>query len=354
MELSKELYEIQKAIELGQFPNEAAVSRGVVMRVLSALGWPVFDPTIVWPEYPLESLRVDYALCTPPKKAALIIEVKAIGKAENSDAQLLEYAFKSGVPMALLTDGQEWHFYLPSGQGSFEERRFYKLDIIERDIQESAERLNKYLSFDRVKSGDALRAAQADYSSAAIARTVQETIPQAWQRLIEERDSLLVDLISEKVADICGYNPDPDLIDEFLNKQAKVRIIEPTSIKKPQLPTPVSTPGGIYYILNGEKTNCRSAKEVLVGAMEALSSRDPEFLNRFASRKHGRRRRYSSPIREELYPDRPDLAQYAQQLSSGWWVGTNYSKSNIRQIIELACVVANIKYGSELQIQLGD
>jgi len=354
MELSKELYEIQKAIKAGQFPSEAAVSRGVVMRLLNALGWPVFDPTIVWPEYPLESLRVDYALCNPPKKAALIIEVKAVGKAENSDAQLLEYAFKSGVPMALLTDGQEWHFYLPSGQGSFEERRFYKLDIIERDIQECAEKLNKYLSFDRVKTGDALRAAQDDYGSAAIVRTVKETIPQAWQRLMEERDSLLVDLISEKVADLCGYNPDPDLIDEFLSKQTKARIVEPTSIKQPQLPTPASTPSGIYYIFEGEKTNCHSAREVLVGVMEALSSRDQEFLNRFASRKHGRRRRYASPNREELYPGRPDLAQFAQQLSSGWWVGTNYSKINVRQIIELASDVANIKYGSELQIELGD
>ena len=219
MELVKELFEIQKSIKAGQFPNEAAVSRGVVMRILNALGWPVFNATIVWPEFPLDSLRVDYALCTPPKKAAIIIEVKAVGKAENSDAQLLEYAFKSGVPMTLLTDGQEWHFYLPSGQGSFEERRFYKLDIVERDLQECTEKFNRYLSFDRVRSGDALRAAHVDYDSAAIERTVKETIPQAWQRLIEEPDSLLVDLLSEKVADLCGYKADPDLVEEFLRKQ---------------------------------------------------------------------------------------------------------------------------------------
>lgn len=353
MEIIKELGEIQKAIRIGQFPSEAAISRGVVMRLLNALGWPVFDPTIVWPEYPLESTRVDYALCNPPNKAMLIIEVKAIGKADISDPQLLEYAFKSGVPMAILTDGQEWHFYLPSGQGSFEERRFYKLDILERDTKESSERLTKYLSFDRVKSGDALRSAQDDYGSARKTRIMKETIPQAWQRLIEERDSLLIDLLSEKVADLCGYNPDPDLIDDFLSNQVIIRQIEPKPKEQPRSPK-THEPGGIYYIFEGQRTNCRSASQVLVEVMGLLSSRDTEFMNRFASRKHGRRRRYASKIREELYPGRPDLAQLSQQLSSGWWVGTNYSKSNIRQIIMLACDVADIRYGVELKIELGD
>ena len=41
MSLKNHLNEIQIAIRGGQFPNEAAVSRGVVMRLLQALGWPV-------------------------------------------------------------------------------------------------------------------------------------------------------------------------------------------------------------------------------------------------------------------------------------------------------------------------
>ncbi len=80
MSLKNHLNEIQIAIRGGQFPNEAAVSRGVVMRLLQALGWPVFETNIVWPEYPLETLFVDYALCHPIRRPAVIIEVKAVGK----------------------------------------------------------------------------------------------------------------------------------------------------------------------------------------------------------------------------------------------------------------------------------
>jgi hypothetical protein len=39
--------------------------------------------------------------------------------------------------MAVLTDGQEWHFFLPTEQGDYGERRVYKLDLLERDPQEA-------------------------------------------------------------------------------------------------------------------------------------------------------------------------------------------------------------------------
>src|SRR3972149_836128 len=105
MDLQEHIIDIQKAIRAGQFSNEAAVSRGVVMRILQALNWPIFDTNVVWPEYPLETLKVDYALCHPPSKPTVIIEVKNIGNLEGADSKLFEYAFRAGVPMAILTDG---------------------------------------------------------------------------------------------------------------------------------------------------------------------------------------------------------------------------------------------------------
>lgn len=364
MELKNHLNEIQIAIRGGQFPNEAAVSRGVVMRLLQSLGWPVFETNVVWPEYPLETLFVDYALCHPPQRPAVIIEVKAVGKLGGADTKLFEYAFRAGVPMAILTDGQEWHFYLPSGQGSITERRFYKLDILERGHDEAAARLTKYLAYERIKNGDATKAARADHDSTAIRRTINENLPVAWRKLIEEQDSLLVDLISEKVADLCGYQPEPDIVAEFLvgqlstSQQTLPQTIVPTTTFVPQIQPPrknsvVSSNRSIGYTLYGKTIHARSAVEVLVKVLDGLSTKDPNFLTRFASRKHGRSRRYVALNREELYPDRPDLMQYSKQLSSGWWVGTNYSKSNIQDILKLACEVAGLNFGQNFVLNLG-
>ncbi len=60
--------------------NEAAVSQGIVLRLLQAIGWPAYDTQVVWPEYSLSGRRVDFALCHPPAKPIAFVEVKQVGQ----------------------------------------------------------------------------------------------------------------------------------------------------------------------------------------------------------------------------------------------------------------------------------
>jgi predicted type IV restriction endonuclease len=63
---------------------------------------------------------VDFALCHPARKPAVFIEVKKVGLSDAAaEKQLFEYAFYKGIPMAILTDGQDWQFFLPAEQGDF-------------------------------------------------------------------------------------------------------------------------------------------------------------------------------------------------------------------------------------------
>ncbi len=133
------------------------------------------------------------------------------GISEGADRQLFEYAFHIGVPM-ILTDGQEWSFYLPGEQGRYDERRVYKVDLLERSSEEASARLNRYLAYDRLCSGEALSAARSDYQNVARDRETEATFPKAWHSLLEEQDSLILDLLAEKVESLCGYKPDPDAV----------------------------------------------------------------------------------------------------------------------------------------------
>ena len=316
------------------------------------LGWPIFDTSIVIPEYTVEGRRVDYALCHPKNKPYVFIEVKKIGFSEGADKQLFEYAFHLGVPIAILTDGQEWSFYLPGEQGRYDERRVYKLDILERDIEEAQSRLQSYLSYHNVCSGKALESARSDYKNIARIRIIESTFPRAWEALLKDRDSLLLDLLAEKVEDLCGYKPDLDLCEKFINNQIQsgVNIIHrefpssKTTRHKESSHQPSNQKREYSFIYRGEKIEARSARDVMIKIFKLLNNEDSSFLERFASRKHGKKRRYLSRDKYELYPGRPDLAdEHSVEIVPGWWLGTNYSRKNIQDIIDLAIEVAGVK-----------
>lgn len=197
--MKTDILDIRKGLIENRFPNEAAVSLGVVLRVLNALSWPTFNTSVVAPEYALENRRVDFALCHPPGTPLAFIEVKQVGQSSGADRQLFEYAFHRGVPLAILTDGREWHFYLPGEQGTYGERRVYKLDILEREPDESIARLKRYLEYSDVCSGKAIEAAKEDYRNVAKERQLQATLPKAWTKLIEDEDEMLLELLADKV-----------------------------------------------------------------------------------------------------------------------------------------------------------
>jgi len=44
-------------------PNEQSIKQGVILPILRDLAWPIDEPKIVFPEYPVPGGRVDYALC---------------------------------------------------------------------------------------------------------------------------------------------------------------------------------------------------------------------------------------------------------------------------------------------------
>jgi predicted type IV restriction endonuclease len=358
--IKEDLLDIRAGIKAGRYVNEATVSQGIVQRLLHSLGWPVYDTEVVAPEYSLGTRRADYALCHPPREPVILIEVKQVGQSKGADRQLFEYAFHRGVPMAILTDGQEWNFFLPTEQGDYSERQLYKLDILERDTLEAESSLRRYLEYEKVRSGQAIETARRDYRNAARKRQAQRTLPDAWAKLIESEDEILIELLSDKVEDLCGVKPDPDAVAGFLRKQLPVNteLVPTPSSTKPrrfdQSATTTDMPKPAGYELYGQRRRARSARDVLIKIFREFAERDPGFLERFAALpKHGRKRRYLARTREELYPDSPHLADNAYEVRPGWWVDTHASRAGIETRIKMACEVAGAKYGKDLIVNLG-
>lgn len=368
--IAKHIEKVREGLKHGTFTSEASVSQGILLPTLHSLGWPVFDTSIVVPEYSLEGCRVDYALCHRANRPAVFVEVKKVGLSEGADKQLFEYAFHLGVPMAILTDGQEWSFYLPGERGRYDERRVYKLDLLERSVDEAARRLERYLRYEQVCSGEALKSARSDYQNVARDREIEATLPRAWTALLSDKDSLLVELLAEKVEDLCGYKPDLDLCSSFLGRIEKG--LKGPSLEVPSTPREVKvaplgqaqdqrardsirtrTVEHFSFVFKGKSYEAGSARDVMCKVFQLLAQEDSSFLDRFAARKHGRKRRYLARGRSELYPGRPDLAdEHSVEVVPGWWMGTNYSRSNIQQILDLAMEVIDPVLRSQIKVKV--
>ena len=234
MTLEAHIQDIKNKLGRNGYPNEQAISQGIVLRLLGAMGWDIYDTTkAVIPEYQVERKEVDFALCVPKhNRPVIFIEVKRLGNIGKADRQLFEYAYKEGTPFIVATDGGEWHFYLPAQPGDYDERKIYKLDLMERDAGESSEYLQRYLSYDAVASGKALEDAQRDYKDESERRQAKKNIPEAWKRLIEEKDEILLEVIREKVEDIYGVQPTQEQVVAYLKSLVAPHIHTPDSQKQ--------------------------------------------------------------------------------------------------------------------------
>jgi hypothetical protein len=252
-------------------------------------------------------------------------------------------------------------FFLPGEQGAYHERCVYKLDLIARPITESTKIFERYLKHEEVASGGALENAKSDYRTVSRTRQIRDVLPVAWHQILRDQDELLVDLIAERVATICGFKPEPEIVADFIQKLSTPSRPEIPAPKLPPDHPPMGSPtietGSAEpqfsgFILHGQRYNEGSAIDTLMRVFEVLSGRDANFLERYAALpKHGRKRRYLSRNKMELYPGRPDLCEeYSTSRFGGWWIGTNYSRSTIRHAIELACQVAGLQFGTDLTL----
>lgn len=383
MSLDKTLADITVRLRENGFPNEQAISQGIVLRVLPELGWDTCDWTaVVLPEYQTGGGRANFALCHPPSKPAIFIEVRHVGGAEGAVQRALQYASHCGVPFVVLTDGRTWSFYTATEQGDYDDRRVCKLDLYERSAGEAAETFRRYLTQRKVTSGKALEAARTEYRNRKRLSQAKAAIPEAWRELVHERNGRLLEILAHAVESRIGFPPAAGDVREFLGGAAAPRVArEPVTI--PSIPSPRLRPAQAKdteltpeqraerqsaaareraasrrttarnsLVIRGTPYRCLTAKDAMVTVLRKLADSDPSFLERLAQHPDvaARKRRYIGRTPDELYPSNRGAAagsvgrkswrtQY-EELPGGWLVATHLSNDKKRKIIDLAVETA--------------
>lgn len=344
MPLESTLDDIVTKLKEGRYRSEAAISTGIVLRVLRALNWQDHDTEVVWPEYTTMNGRVDFALCDPPSKPKVFVEVKRHGMAHAKDAvrQALHYAFDEGVTFVVLTDGQTWSFYLPTERGSYEDRRVLKLDLCERSLHTSSASLIRYLEHGRVVSGDAIESARKEYRDRTNRDTALRTLPEAWSRLVRTGDESLVRVIADAVESQAKVRPGNADVLEFLGS------LQRSSGR--HVPIPPSMPRESQeshhraVIIGGKRHEFKSPVRTMVAVLTELHGADRRFLDQLAVHPGIKRptRMVVAKNTADIYPKSPHLRDRVGQLPDGWLVCTNFHAQEVIQVIKIAADVSGV------------
>ena len=244
MELKDHIEDIRTQLKGEVFNDEEAVRTHIVLRLLEPLKWPRYKPQIIQREYPVKKLRVDFALCHPESKPIIFIEAKKVGNInENGEEQLFQYAFNQGVPIVLLTDGREWRFYYPRGDGDISDRLVYKVDLLETGIETCAICLDRYLNYEEIGNGNAVRAIKDDYALGQVQK--------AWDALLVEANPSWIDVIANKTESLCRYRPTTEQVLTFLMKMKREGVHPSIEREGPSIERegPISNESESYFVV---------------------------------------------------------------------------------------------------------
>lgn len=199
--------------------DEAATKQFIILRVLDNLGWNIYDINEVRPEYPVDPKntkeKVDYALAQNTD-SMVFVEAKAVGAdLETEQKQFLNYCFSNNVSLGVLTNGLSWWLYLPREKGSWYERKFYSVDLIQQDVNTIVSNFEDFLSKQNISNGKALESAKKTLESKQKDQKIKTVLPQAWNTLITSEDESFVEALNKMVEKISGYRAQDEVISEF-------------------------------------------------------------------------------------------------------------------------------------------
>jgi hypothetical protein len=278
---------------------EEAVCQGVVLPVLAQLGWNPFDIREVTPQFSVGNGRVDYCLKVAGKNAVFVEVKRAAEDLEKHQEQLLQYAFHHGVELAVLTNGLAWWLYLPLLTGSWDERKFFAIDLQKQEVEAVTQHFAAFLGRGPVGDGSAARKARELLERGRVSTAVRRKIPQAWEELCREPDKHLVELLADRVERICGHR-DVSEVENFLkhscepsSRQSEELRVPAGKIKMPALSNEDYTgKRAVAYTFRGKRTTVGIWKEILVGLAQTFYMQQPKDFFAKAQALCGRNKPY--------------------------------------------------------------
>ena len=214
--------------------DQASTKQAVVLRMLSFLGWDIFNVDEVCPDYAANSSHVSYALRIGDTNK-IFVEVKRISeKLDNHQKKFVEVATGEDADIAVLTNGVAWWFYLTSSNGSWQQKWFYSADFFTQEPDAFVPQLIDLLTMDKVSKGQALKTAKNLFRDKK-QKMAADFLPKAWNQIISQPNNIFIELLSLQTEKLCGYKVDIKSIEKFLGQHVDEWLITdiPSTVTAP-------------------------------------------------------------------------------------------------------------------------
>ena len=202
--------------------DEASIKQAIILRILSLLGWDPFDVNEIQPEYNTKKQKIDFALKQKNSFQVFLVVKKGLENFKTHIDTLLDSSEKS-AKIAIFTNGFSWWFFLPSTEGSIDDKRFWAVDIAKEKAELIAKRFNDFLSKENIVDGSSVKLAEEICNKRKEVMLINEYLPKAWEKVINEPEKYLIDIISEVTKELCGYKPKQEKVVEFIKAEGKIK-----------------------------------------------------------------------------------------------------------------------------------
>ena len=216
--------------------DEASTKQAIVLRLLSFLGWDIFDVEEVYPDYTINSAVVSYALRID-KEVRLLIDVKSSQeKLDTYQKDLTESAGQEEIDLCVLTNGAKWWFFLATDKAKRNHKRYFSCDLKKQKPATIVPNLIDFMGRAKVAKGDALKSAKSTYRDQR-QQIAADALPEAWNQLLSSPNKILMEILSEITEKLCGHRADSSLVEKFIKSNLSIwKLNIPKNAKAIDLP----------------------------------------------------------------------------------------------------------------------
>lgn len=280
--------------------DEVATKQGIVLKILSLLEWDPFDIDEIQPEYTKGGKKVSFSLRSNNSDKAFIVVEKREKNLENAREGLIDFAAKENVAIAVLTNGLTWWFFSPHLGANAEQNNFLRIQMSGQQPEEITKEFLDFLSKQNLVSGKAVQSAKNRYQAKQKEMLIRQHLPKAWQGIMKEPEKWLVDIMVEATADLCGYKPDKETVQDFLSSDSRTKVDTAPKTKSEPPPRTLEAKSSVQasyigkslasFTFQDKKYPVKSWKDMLLKVCEQINAEHKdnfEFLINLSTQEEG-------------------------------------------------------------------